>query len=173
MPHPILSTSLPGRQRGLTLIESLVSLALLASLSTWSLPGLQNWVLRTRLETAREAWLNDLQTARAQALQSGAEISLTRRTDCPWLGDSHDWSCGWQLGRTDAAMPLAITVLGGHVQVQFSGGDRLRINSRGEPLSAGANMKFRVPNAADGSLASIVCLNIAGRLHVQNGETCA
>jgi prepilin-type N-terminal cleavage/methylation domain-containing protein len=169
-PH---STPMLCGQRGLTLIESLVSLALLASLSTWSLPGLQTWVLRARLEATREAWLNDLQTARAQALQADTEVSLTRRTDCAWLGDSRDWSCGWQLSRTDAATPLAITLLRGDVLVQFSSSDRLRINARGEPMSAGANIKFRAPNTSDGRLSSIVCLNIAGRWHVQSGETCS
>lgn len=159
--------------QGFTLVESLCSLALLATLSAWSLPGLHTWVLRTRIEATREVWLSDLQAARAQALQAGVEMQLVRRTDCAWLGDSHDWSCGWQLSRADTQATSFTTALRGDVQVQFSGSDRLRISARGEPQSAGASIKFRMPQATDTRWSSTVCLNIAGRLHVQAGEACS
>ena len=159
--------------QGLSLAECLCSLALLAMLATWSLPGLHTWVLRTRIDATRETWLSDLQAARAQALQSGVEVTLTRRTDCAWLGDSRDWSCGWQVSRSDTQALSFSTALRGDVQVQFSSSERLRINPRGEPQSAGASMKFRAPQAPDTRLSSTVCLNIAGRLHVQAGEACS
>ena len=161
------------RDKGFSLTECLCSLALLATLATWSLPSLHTWVVRTRIEATRETWLSDLQAARAQALQAGIEMMLTRRTDCPWLSDSRDWSCGWQVSRSDNSALSFSTALRGDVQVLFSSSDRLRINARGEPQSAGASMKFRVPKAPDASLSSTVCLNIAGRLHVQAGESCS
>ena len=45
---------------GLSLAECLCSLALLATLATWTLPGLHTWVLRTRIDATRETWLSDL-----------------------------------------------------------------------------------------------------------------
>ena len=165
--HPLAS------MQGLSLAECLCSLALLAMLATWTLPGLHTWVIRTRVEATRETWLSDLQAARAQAFQSGIEMTLTRRTDCAWLGDNRDWSCGWQVSRSDTNTLSFSTALRGDVQVQFSSSDRLRINARGEPQSSGASMKFRIPQAADTRLSSTVCLNIAGRLHVQAGEACS
>ncbi len=159
--------------QGLSLAECLCSLALLAMLCTWGLPGLHTWVVRARIEATRETWLNDLQAARALALQAGVEMTLTRRTDCAWLGDNRDWSCGWQVTRSDTNAPSFTTALRGDVQVQFSSSERLRVSARGEPQSAGASMKFRVPQAPDASLSSTVCLNIAGRVHVQAGEACS
>lgn len=158
---------------GYSLAECLCCLALLASLCAWSLPSLHAWVARARVDAVRETWLSDMQAARAQALQAGVEVRLSRKTDCAWLGDSRDWSCGWHLYRADVAAPAFSTALRGEVQVQFSSSEVLRISARGEPLSAGASMKFRVPRATDALWSSTVCLNIAGRLHVQAGESCS
>ena len=46
--------------QGFSLAECLCSLALLATLTTWSLPSLHTWVVRTRIEATRETWLSEI-----------------------------------------------------------------------------------------------------------------
>lgn len=83
--------------RGYTLLELMVTLAVLAILATLTVPGFQDTIRRT----ARDSSMQDLSTAldfaRAQAVTEGTRVSLCRSTDLGSCsgGGGGDWSAGW------------------------------------------------------------------------------
>lgn len=94
--HRHVSYRLPAC-RGYTLLELVVTLAVLAILATLTVPGFQDTIRRN----ARDSSMQDLSTAldfaRAQAVTEGTMVSLCRSTDlgnCAGGGGS-DWSAGW------------------------------------------------------------------------------
>ncbi len=64
----------PGPLRGLSLIEALVSVALVALVAMMAGPDLRDWLWRQRLANAAQAVLGDLQLARSEAIQGARNV---------------------------------------------------------------------------------------------------
>jgi Tfp pilus assembly protein FimT len=159
---------------GTSLIECLCSLALVGGMSLLALPSLESLAQRLRVDIARERWLSDLDLARSWSARHGAASLLSRRTDCPGLGDARDWRCGWRVLAADTAEVLSDTPLQGEVSLVYSSASgELRIAASGDPMSAGASLRIKPWRAEWVTLASTICLNIAGRVHWQSGEGCS
>jgi type IV fimbrial biogenesis protein FimT len=73
--------------RGVTLLELLVGLAILAVLGTLALPSMHGRLARERLNTAAEALAADLADARFEAARRGAPLHVDLT-----LGDDWCWS---------------------------------------------------------------------------------
>jgi prepilin-type N-terminal cleavage/methylation domain-containing protein len=160
--------------RGFSLAECLCALALLSSITTLTLPTLEGLAQRVRVDTVRDRWLGDLDLARSWSLRNGQESQLNRRTGCGVLVDGKDWRCGWQVRAVSSGQLLADSPLGGEVSVVFSSNSgELRVGSRGDPLSGGASLRIKPWQLQWATLATTLCLNIAGRLRVQAGEGCS
>lgn len=69
------AASAPG-SRGISLIEVLVSLALVAFAAMLAAPDLRDWLWRQRLANAAQAVLGDLQLARSEAIQGARNVIL-------------------------------------------------------------------------------------------------
>ena len=67
---------LPHRQRGMTIIEIVVGLALVAMLTTLALPTYRLWILNQSIRNAAEAVSNGLQVARAEAIKRNKRVQL-------------------------------------------------------------------------------------------------
>jgi len=61
---------LARRQQGVTLIELMVGIAILATLLAMGIPAFTGWIQDTQVRTAAESILNGLQTARAEAVRA-------------------------------------------------------------------------------------------------------
>lgn len=86
------------RPHGVTLIEMLVAVALLAILTSVAAPSLTGIVHRYRLDSATEEFMASVQFARVEAMRLGQEVMLQRQTGCDAvLASTADWSCGWQV----------------------------------------------------------------------------
>ena len=72
-----------SRQRATTLPELLVTLALLALLSTYAIPSFAKWISTNKQQVLREKLLNSLQMARTQAVLRAAPWSYADRR-MPW-----------------------------------------------------------------------------------------
>lgn len=77
------------RPRGLTLIEAVIALAVLAVLATIALPGLGASAERARLKSAAETLAADLSEARFEAATRGAPLAVTLQAGQPWC-----WAVG-------------------------------------------------------------------------------
>lgn len=83
--------------KGFTLIEVLVTTALIGVLMALAAPSFTDQIRRYRVDATREELLASIQLARIEALRQGQVVVLTRRTDCqPAPSSNNDWSCGWQ-----------------------------------------------------------------------------
>jgi type IV fimbrial biogenesis protein FimT len=88
-----------GAQRGLTLLESLVALAVLAVLAGSAVPSMADWVNRVRLNTVAQELAVDFDFAR------GAAVARNHRATACKAGaaaggsavcsEAGDWSQGW------------------------------------------------------------------------------
>jgi len=157
---------------GFSLIELMACLAILAILASMTAPAWQAMVARTQLEVARDDLMNDVQTARVQALQSSTDLQMTRLQGCAWASaNSNDWSCGWQLQRQDTHEVLRTHAIHAPLQLLMAANAKeLWVGARGELGSVGTRWNLRSLNAA--TQQYVVCLNSASRLRWQPGATC-
>lgn len=76
----------PLRQHGMSLIELLVVVSVLAILGALGVPSYQQWVRNSRIRAAAESLQNGLRIARSEAAQRGTNVrfELTSVTNPSW-----------------------------------------------------------------------------------------
>lgn len=84
--------TLAQKQRGFSLIELIIGVAIIGILLSVGLPAFSLWVENTKTRTAAEAILNGLQLARTEAVRRnvGVRFNLTGTT----ASGSTDWTVG-------------------------------------------------------------------------------
>jgi Tfp pilus assembly protein FimT len=144
----------------------------MGSVSLMALPSLEALAQRVRVDSARDRWLSDLDLARSWSARHGVASVLSRRTDCASLMDTRDWRCGWRVVSAQNEV-LSDSPLSGELSLLYSTGTgELRVAASGDPMSAGASLRIKPWRTEWTSLATTICLNIAGRVHWQLGESC-
>ncbi|RDK00719.1 type II secretion system protein GspH [Paraburkholderia lacunae] len=91
------------RRRGLTLIETLVVVTLLAVIAVMATPSFVAWHLRDQVDARAKALASTLAYARSEALRRGTRVTVCRidaARRCLAAGQAcgegvTDWSCGW------------------------------------------------------------------------------
>lgn len=71
-------------QHGLTLIEIMIGLVLLAILTTLAVPAYQTWIHNSQIRNAAEGILNGLQLARGEALQRNTSVRMIMGFTSGW-----------------------------------------------------------------------------------------
>lgn len=76
----------PPDQQGFSLIEMMITVAILSVLIMLGVPSYQQWVRDTRIRTASESIQNGLRIARSEAAQRGAKVrfELLTTTTAEW-----------------------------------------------------------------------------------------
>lgn len=72
------------RQLGFTLIEVVVTVAVLVAVSTIAIPAFQASIGNAQIRTVAESIRNGLQQARAEAIKRNARIRFTLQTSSAW-----------------------------------------------------------------------------------------
>lgn len=94
---PLISAR-PGRLRGFSVIELLVTLAVAAVLIALALPSFTHIARQHRLNSVAGEFMASVRFARVEAMRLGQDIVIRRRAPCDLrLADTADWSCGWQV----------------------------------------------------------------------------
>ena len=75
---------LRGRPSGVTLIELMVGLSIIAILMSIAIPSMTYWIDKARLTGATEALSQDLQLAKSESLRSNATVSFSVTTGANW-----------------------------------------------------------------------------------------
>jgi type IV fimbrial biogenesis protein FimT len=105
---------------GLTLIELLIGIALLAVLLGLAAPSFQAQIAASQLTSATHALLGSLMQARAQAIRLGKRVTVCRTHDQQQCDNNaaRGWESGWlvfvdidRAGNTDAFVSPTDTVL--------------------------------------------------------------
>lgn len=71
----------PSRQRGFTLVELMVSVALLALLLASAVPSFRGWISNAQVRTASDALQTGVRQAQSEALRRSQQVVLFRTAD--------------------------------------------------------------------------------------------
>ena len=91
-------------QQGLTLVELMITLAILAILVGVVFPGFQGMVARNNLVTSANSMVLAVNLARGEAVRQGDVTTLIAVNDAD---AANEWGPGWQVLTTAAAAPAA------------------------------------------------------------------
>lgn len=158
-----------SRQQGLSLIESLVCLAVVGILAALACPALSELVQRQRLQGVAETFRNDFQQARMLALGSGRSVRVSfERGDAGscyvvYQGDKGDCNCG------DGGAPVckSATQLISHQWLASRAGLSLDASAKQLTIEAGLGMvtpttTVKLQSSSGAGIAHVVA--VTGRL---------
>ena len=153
----------PARTRramaGLTLVELVVALALLALLTTLAAPAMSRLITGQRVKTAASNLHLALVKTRSEALKRNTSVTLSR--------SNGSWSNGWTIDAGATQIDTAAAAKG----VTVSAGSTTSIvyapNGR---VSSGAGSVFVL--SATGVNSRCVSIDSSGRPYAKEGSTC-
>jgi len=172
------------RSYGFTLIEVMITLAVLSLLLMLGLPGMGTWLQNTQIRASAEATQAGLHVARAEALRRNAPVRFqlvdTLAAGCALAANGTNWvvsladttgSC--DAVESDAAAPQILQKRSGaegspNATVNATGGSSAVFNGLGRVSGAGAITQIDVRNPTGGNCqpaGPMRCL----RLLVTNG----
>lgn len=185
-PLPSMRAFRAAPQRGLTLVELMVALAVAAILVTVAVPSMQSFGAARSSAGGADQLMQAIRLARSESLKRLAPVTLCATSDpnaaSPDCGDS--WKSGWlvfvdtdrdaAVGGTDIVLKVGAppASLGG--LAEDSGAASVTFEANGQ---AGKAMAFTVtPKVSDASRSTHtanvqhVCVSVAGRIQLKKGS---
>lgn len=164
-----------NRVQGLTLLELITSIAVLAILASLAVPGFSAVLDRTRASAVSHSLTASLMAARLQAISERLPVAVCPSSDGRHCRITTDWSNGWIVFRDPQRAgqparerdvlhrgdPVAKTVR----LTSSSGRHLIRYQPAGH--AAGTNATFRLCSTARGSVLTRVIVSNAGRARVE------
>ncbi len=83
------------RQQGFTLVELVVTIALLAVITTIAVPSFTETLRAWRRDSATRVLLGSMQLARAEAIKTSRKVYMCVSSDGETCDDTNDWKAGW------------------------------------------------------------------------------
>lgn len=177
-----------NRQDGVTLIELMIGLAVLALLLMMAAPSYGVWLANTRVRNAAESIQNGLRLARNEAVQRGVNVrfELTSTTDASWqvcaLAAASD-TCATKpfvpIQTYNAAGGAANVVVGSEKDTSYATGkfdtpltsvasSSVVFNSLGRPNDYGGTAIVRIDasSTTSGSRRLVTVLGVGGSLRM-------
>jgi type IV fimbrial biogenesis protein FimT len=160
------------RVRGITLIETMMALAVLAILIATAAPAFGNLIAGTEAQTSRSTLTAALETARILAISRSTHVTVCPSTDREYCGHTTEWQHGWLVfvdadhdGTRDDSEALIVVAdaLPERVAILTSAG-RTHVEYRPDGSSPGSNATFTVCDARGAGRASSIVINNAGRM---------
>jgi len=162
----------PRRIRGITLIETLFALALVAILLATAAPAFGTLIARTASDGSRFGFVTALETARILAVSRSGHVVVCPSADQQYCGRTTEWQHGWivfidtdhdgtrgieeRILSVAQAEPKGVAILG-------SAG-RKRIDFRPDGSSPGSNATFTICDTRGAGNAQSIVINNAGRV---------
>ena len=83
------------RTSGLTLIELMVTVSILAILMAVAIPSFQSMIASSKLTTATNDFMATLGQARSEAIRRGSRVTVCKSADGSQCVTTGDWEQGW------------------------------------------------------------------------------
>jgi type IV fimbrial biogenesis protein FimT len=87
-----------GKTAGFTLIELIITIAIVAIMAAWAIPSFQTFIRDQRLITQSNDVISDVNLARSEAIRRGANITVCPTVDpsaaAPVCAAANDWTTG-------------------------------------------------------------------------------
>jgi type IV fimbrial biogenesis protein FimT len=157
------------QQRGFTLIEQIMVLAIMAALTGAVAPPMHALLARNRVQSAQMELIAGLQHARGTAVQSGTRVVFCPSRDASRCSNETLWDGGWLLGtdrnhdnQPDGA-PLRVGGGQTRVTIQSTAGRRY-VAFQPDGSSPGSNLSIVICDAGGGGAPLSVVVSNAGRV---------
>lgn len=177
------------RQRGFTLIELMVVLALVAILASMAAPSFRTLLAKRTVEAAAGAMLADLRFTRSESVKRAARVTLCQSSDgASCVGNAGAWTDGWIVfidEDGDSALDAGDEVIRvqqrlpsmGSIASTNPASDRknLTYQPTGWSRSANRTFIFKPAGSVAGSTQRILCISNQGRpgLKALGATSCA
>jgi type IV fimbrial biogenesis protein FimT len=166
------SESRLSSSRGFTIVELMVTVAVLAILLALAAPSFIPIMERWRVRQAAEGLRSTLYYARSEAIRRGGNViveKLDGNNDCT-ADDDGDWSCGWVitssgeiLQRFHTAPNISVIASDGKDNISF---DRWGMTDQHTPSSLEVDFNLYPRNKTSGDPAA-TCLRVLAGGHIK------
>ena len=85
----------PGAERGFSLIELLMTIAIAAIIGGLAAPSFKKMMAANRIQTGASALQGDMMYARTEAVKRGSPVSICPSTDQATCSTANAWQNGW------------------------------------------------------------------------------
>lgn len=164
------------KHTGFTLIELMVTIAVLGILLSIAIPSFQNMVLNSRITAQANQAITALNYARSEAIKRAAPATVCSTNNGTACAGSTNWSTGWMVfadadgdGTVDAgeAVLRVWPALGG--SNTLTAGARVRVTFTATGFATGFNDTFRLCDSRGKDHARAIIINAMGRSYVEKG----
>ena len=165
------------RISGFSLIELMVTIAIVAILLALGLPSFEGALRSNRVATTTNEMLASLALARSEAIRSSRNSRLCASADGLTCPAGLDWNAGWMIAMDDdqnGSFERVVRYVQGHPRMVFAGtaANILDFDDRGRPDAAGT-ITLQPDQCPSGQqLARTMTVNVVGQVTTVKG-TCA
>ena len=164
-----------NRQRGFTLIELMITLAIAAILLTVGVPSFQSMMRNNRAATHMNEMITALNLARSEAAKRGLRVSLCPSTNQAACTGGTSWNNGWivfiDTSTNDSSVIVGTVLRVGEALAgapTFTGPPSVRYRFTGGTLPDGTSVQF---DYALDTVTQRVCVSPVGRPRVEKVAT--
>lgn len=131
----ILPARDPAAQRGMTLIEIMITLAIMGILLMIGMPSFNTWLANTQVRTGAEGLTNGLQLARAEAVRRNGNVTFVLGTQTGWtVSVASSGEVVQSRSEEDGSKNATVTVTPlGATTLTFNGYGRVTTNADASP----------------------------------------
>lgn len=151
---------------GFTLLELLTTIAVVAMIASYGVPGFQNMMANSRSVTHTNDLVTALNLGRSEATRRGTTINVCASSDAATCSGSTDWSTGWVV-RTPAGVVLRTwPERSGGAGVLTANVSTIQFQARGSlPAASAPLLAVQLPHCTSTGRRNI-SVNVAGRIAV-------